>query len=66
MSRQSFLVLGEAAEVTLDLESVPELVRLAEESAEANGHGGRNRPFAENDLIDCPWGNADRTGHSVL
>ena len=35
-----FAVLGEGPKVAFDLESVPKVLGLAEEDAEADGHGG--------------------------
>lgn len=60
------LVLGEGAEVTLDLDAVPEFGGLAEECSEADGHGGRDRAAGVNDLVDGARGDADGAGHGVL
>ena len=61
-----FLVLGEGAEVALDLDAVPEFGGLIEERPEADGHGGSDGAAGMDDLVDGAWGDADRTGHGVL
>ena len=59
-------ILGEGAEVALDLEAVPEGVGLAEEGAEAQRHGRGNGALAVDDLVDRPGSDADGAGHRVL
>ena len=57
---------GEGAEVAFRLDAVPECVGLAEEDAEADGHGWSDGPLAEDDLVDPPQRHADGAGHGVL
>lgn len=45
-------LLGEGSEIALDLNAVPEGVCLAEEDAEADGHGRGDGTLAKHDLID--------------
>ena len=62
-----FLALaGEGAEVAFHLDAVPEGVGLAEEDAEADGHGRSDGALAEHDLIDRPGRHSDRAGHGIL
>jgi len=60
------LVLGKGAEVAFDLDAVPEFSGLAEESPEADGHGGGDGAAGVDDLVDCARGDADGAGHGVL
>jgi hypothetical protein len=57
---------GQGAEVAFHLDAVPEGVGLAEEDAEADGHGRCDGAFAEDDLVDRAGRDADGTGHGVL
>lgn len=59
-------VPGEPTKIAIDLNSMPELVRLSEECAEANRHGRRNRPPAMYDFVDRTRSNANRTTHCIL
>ena len=61
-----FLLFAQGAEITLDLQAVPELRGLAEERAKADRHRGGDGPFAQHDLVDCPGGHADGPGHGIL
>jgi len=61
-----FPVFGKGAEVTLDLDAVPEFRRLAEEGSEADGHGGGDGAAGVDDLVDGAGGDADGTGHGIL
>ena len=45
---------------------MPELVGLAEEGAETNGHGGGDRTLRMDDLVDRPRGDSNGSGHGVL
>lgn len=66
MGGEFLTILGQGAKVTLDLEAMPEFLRLAEEGSEADGHGGRDRSAGVDDLVDGTRRNADGTGHGVL
>jgi hypothetical protein len=66
VSGEFLLILGEGAEVTLDLDAVPEFLGLAEEGTEAHGHGGRDGTAGVNDLIDGAWCDTDGTSHRIL
>ena len=45
---------------------MPELRRLAEEGAEADGPDGSDRTVAEDDLVDRAGCHPDGAGHGVL
>jgi hypothetical protein len=57
---------GEGAEFAVYLEPVPKPVRLTEEGSEADGHGGGDGAFTEDDLVDGAGRHAERAGHGVL
>lgn len=59
-------LFAQGAEVTFDLQAVPELGRLVEERTEADGHDGGDRAVAEDDLVDRAGRHADGAGHGVL
>ena len=59
-------VSGQPAKVAFHLNTVPELVRLTEEGAEANRHDRRDRPPAMYDFVNCARSNADRAAHRIL
>lgn len=61
-----FAFAGEGTEVAFHLDAVPEGVGLAEEGAEADGHGRSDGTLAEHNLIDGPRRHADRPRHGVL
>ena len=65
-SRKALLLLRQRAKVALDLHAVPELRRLVEEGAKADGHDGRDRPMPEHNLVDRTGSHADGAGHGVL
>lgn len=58
--------LVQSSEVTLNLKPMPELGGLAEEGTEADRHGGRDCPSAQDDLVDGAGRHADGAGHGVL
>lgn len=60
------LLFAQRAEVALHLQAVPELGGLAEEGSEADGHDGRDRTLAEDNLVDRAGRNADGAGHGIL
>ena len=59
-------LLGEGSEIAPDLNAVPEGVCLAEEDAEADGHGRSDVAFVEDDLVDRAGRDADSAVHGVL
>lgn len=66
-AEDEFLALaGEGAEIAFHLDAVPEGVGLAEEDAEADGHGGSDGSLAEHDLVDRARRHTDGAGHRVL
>ena len=64
--REVLLLLGEGAEVTLDLDAVPEGFRLAEESTEANGHRRGDGSLSQDNFIDGTGWDSNGAGHRVL
>ena len=60
------LILGEGAEVALDLDAVPEFRGLAEEGSKTDGHGGRDGSAGVDDFVDGTRSDADGAGHGVL
>ena len=66
MTDKPVSISGELAKVTLDLKSVPKLVRLTKKGSEANGHGRRNRPPAMYDFVYSARGNPYCAAHGVL
>ncbi len=53
VGNQSVSVPRQLAEVALDLDAVPELVRLTVEGAKMKRHGRRDRPSAKDDFVDA-------------
>jgi len=60
------LVFGQSAEVTLDLNTMPELRGLAEKCSETDGHSGRDGTAGVDDLVDRTGRDADGAGHGIL
>ena len=58
--------LGQGPEVAFHLQSMPEALGLAKESAETDRHGRRDGPPTEDDLVDGSRGDSDRARHGVL
>ena len=63
---RSVPVSRQLAEVALDLDAMPELVRLTKEGPKSNRHGRSDRPPREDDFVSCPCGNTDGAGHGIL
>ena len=59
-------LLGQGAEITLDLKPLPKALGLAEERSKTNGHGRGDGALAEENLIDGAWRHLDGAGHGVL
>lgn len=57
---------GENAEIAFDLKPMPETLGLAEEGAEADGHGRGDGPAPQNDFVDGAGRHSDGAGHGVL
>ena len=65
-SREFLPLPCERAEISLDLNPVPESVRLTEESAEADRYRWRDGAFAEHDFVDRPRRHTYSPSHDVL
>lgn len=63
---EALSVFGQGTEVAFHLQAMPELWRLIEEGAEADGHGRRDGALAEYDFVDGTRRYADGAGHGVL
>ena len=66
VGNQSVPFPRQLAEIELNLDAMPELVRLTEEGAKTNRHGRSDRPPAKDDFVNRPWGDTDGAGHGIL
>lgn len=66
LGRELLLFFGQGAEITFDLQAVPEFGGLAEKGTKADRHGGRDGALTENDLVNGAGRHAKGAGHGVL
>ena len=60
------LLFAQGSKITLDLQPVPELRRLAEKGPEADGHDRSDGSVPQDDLVDRAGCYADGAGRGVL
>ena len=65
VGNQSVPFPRQLVEVALDLDAMPELVRLTEEGTKTNRHGRSDRPPAKDDFVNLPRGDTDGPGHGI-